>query len=178
MRYFTWKLEIVSNILWMVVDMRYCTKLQSLQYQQKLMMLPWENDKILISDSICSPPSPSFPIFFSWVLPLQVVRQCFKLSSYAISKKTNEPNLKKVTKKPNFGPDFGPNLDSQIFLQDLPLLVVRQCSKVSFYAIFKKTNEPNLRKWQKNTTLDLTLTCLAQIWAPKFFLVVFSSTSS
>ena len=35
------------------------------------------------------------PIFFSWVLPLPVVRHCSKLSSYAISRKTKEPNLKK-----------------------------------------------------------------------------------
>ena len=56
-------------------------------------------------------------------------------------------------KKPNFGPDFG--LFAQIcpppqfFLQALPLLVVRHCSTLSCYAISKKTDEPNLRKWQK-----------------------------
>ena len=33
------------------------------------------------------------PHFFSWILLLQVARHCFKLSSYAILKKTNEPNL-------------------------------------------------------------------------------------
>ena len=30
--------------------------------------------------------------FFSWVLPLLDVRHCGKLSLYAISKKTNDPN--------------------------------------------------------------------------------------
>ena len=30
------------------------------------------------------------------------------------------------------------------------LLVVSYCSKISSYTIEKKTNEPNLRKWQKN----------------------------
>ena len=56
------------------------------QYQGKLMMQPWENGKS---------PNLGPPIFFSWVLPLLVVRQCSELSSYAISRKTNEPNLKK-----------------------------------------------------------------------------------
>ena len=36
------------------------------------------------------------------------------------------------------------------FFVDLPVLDVRHCCKLSLYAISKKTNEPNLRKWQKN----------------------------
>ena len=36
--------------------------------------------------------------FFSWVLALIVVRQYSKLSSSEILWKTNEPNLKKMTK--------------------------------------------------------------------------------
>ena len=52
------------------------------QYQGKLMMQPWENGK-----------NPTFRNFFSWVLPLLVMFQCSKLSSYAISRKRNEPNL-------------------------------------------------------------------------------------
>ena len=55
--------------------------------------------------------------------------------------------------KPNFEPNFGlfdPNLGPQkIFFQVLLLLVVRYCSKLSSYAICMKTNEPNLKKWQK-----------------------------
>ena len=35
---------------------------------------------------------------FSMVLPLPVVKQCSKLSFYAISRKTNEPTLKKLQK--------------------------------------------------------------------------------
>ena len=38
---------------------------------------------------------------FSWILPLIVVSQCSKLSSYVISRKSNEMNLKN-DKKPNF----------------------------------------------------------------------------
>ena len=33
--------------------------------------------------------------FFSWVLRLLVVRHCSKLSSFAIPRQTNEPNLRK-----------------------------------------------------------------------------------
>ena len=36
--------------------------------------------------------------FFSWVLPLLDVRHCCKLSLYAISKKSNKPNLRKLQK--------------------------------------------------------------------------------
>ena len=56
--------------------------------------------KTLISEPIC-PPSPKF--FFIGFF-LLVIRQCSKLSSYAIRRKTNEPNMKK--KKTNFGPQI------------------------------------------------------------------------
>ena len=89
-------------------------------------------------------PSLGTPKFFPWVLPLLVVRQCFKLSSYAISRKTNGPNLKKNDKKSSFGPDFdpfGPNLGQQFFLQVLPLLVIRYCFELSSNVIaIKKEN--------------------------------------
>ena len=39
---------------------------------------------------------------------LLVVRNCSKLSSYAISRKTNKPNFRKWQKKTNFGPNFSP----------------------------------------------------------------------
>ena len=65
-------------------------------------------------------------------------------------RKTNEPNLKKM-KKNNFffGPGFGTNLGLKFFLQVLPLLIIRHCSKPLRYAIYRKTNTPNLRKLQK-----------------------------
>ena len=41
------------------------------------------------------------------------------------------------------------------------------------YAISRKTNEPNLRKWQKKLILDPILACFTQIWVPPtFFLQV------
>ena len=57
-------------------------------------------------------------------------------------------------KKRNFEPDFGlfgPNLGRQIFLWVLPPLDVRHCCKLSLYAISRKTNDTNLRKWRKTS---------------------------
>ena len=54
-------------------------------------------------------------------------------------------------KNPNFGPDFGPFRPKvgpqKYFLWILPLLHVIHCCKLSLYAILRKTNKPNLRKW-------------------------------
>ena len=56
-------------------------------------------------------------------------------------------------KKPGFRPDFGPldsHLGSKIFFVDFTsILDVRHCCKLSLYATSRKTNEQNLRKWQK-----------------------------
>ena len=52
-------------------------------------------------------------------------------------------------KKPTFGPDFDPNLVPKILLWALSLVDVIHCCKLSFHVISKKTNNPNLRKWQK-----------------------------
>ena len=44
------------------------------------------------------------------------------------------------------GPILAPTKISSLIL---PLLHVRHCCKLSMYAISRKTNDPNLRKWQK-----------------------------
>ena len=67
-----------------------------------------------------------------------------------------------MAKKPfNFGPNYGLfdlNLGIQkLFLQVLPLLVVRHCYKLSSYVIQRKTNKSNLTKWQKKLILGLIL---------------------
>ena len=88
--------------------------------------------------------------------------------------------LEKMAKKTNFEPEcdpFWPKFGPQIFFSlVLPLLDVIHCYKLSLHAIKRKTNEPNLRKWQKNLVSGLILTPLAQIWFPKFFFVGFTST--
>ena len=78
-----------------------------------------------------------------------------------------------------FGPGFGTNLGLKFFLQVLPLLIIRHCSKPLRYAIYRKTNTPNLRKLQKKPLiLDPILACLTQIWVYKFFFESFTSTVS
>ena len=88
-------------------------------------------------------------ISFLWVLPLLVVRQCSKLSSYVLFKKTNERNLKK-RQRTSFGSNFGPNLPPppQFFFVGFASNAIN-CCKLSLYAFSKKTNELNLRKWKK-----------------------------
>ena len=61
----------------------------------------------------------------------------------------------KKKKKTNLGPDFGlfgPNLGAKKILLVLTPLNVRHCYKLLLYAISQKTNEQNLRKWQKKTS--------------------------
>ena len=94
----------------------------STQFKEKLMNQTWENSKKsnpgpdfgLFGPNLCPPPPPSF----LQVLLLLVTRHCSKLSSYAISRQTNEPNLRKWGTKTNFGPNFGlfwPKLGRQRF---------------------------------------------------------------
>ena len=77
------------------------------------------------------------------ILPLLVVRHCSKLSSYAISWKTNKPNFRKWWKTWSqdwFWSKFGPKF---FFISLLPLDVRHSC-KLWLYAISRKTNESNL----------------------------------
>ena len=55
-------------------------------------------------------------------------------------------NSKKPSSFP--GPILAP-LAQNCFTWILPPLDVRHCCKLSLYAISRKTNKPNLRKWQK-----------------------------
>ena len=125
------------------------------QYQEKLMMQPQENDKNHNFKPNFGPPK-----FFSMVLPLLVVRQCSKLSPYAIFRKTNKPNLIKMTNL-----ILGPILthlvhiwSSKPFLQILPLLV-RDCSNCS--NLKKKLMNQTWENGKNNLTLDLILAFLA-----------------
>ena len=110
--------------------------------------------------------------FFSWVLPLLDIIHCCKLSLYAISRKTIEPNFRKWPKTsfaPNFGP-FWPKFGLQnIFSWILPDLDVKNCFKLSLHVISRKTNEQHLRKSQKNLVLGPILAPLAHIWSLNLF---------
>ena len=64
----------------------------------------------------------------------------------------------------------GPNLGPKVFLWILPVEDVRHFCKLSLYAISRKTNELNMRKWKKKTSLGLILAHLAQIWTDKTFI--------
>ena len=69
-----------------------------------------------------------------------------------------------MAKKTNFGPNFdlfGPNLDPKFFLRVLPLLVIRQRSKLSYYANSRKTAK--LEKMTKNLIPSPILAHLVQI---------------
>ena len=87
----------------------------------------------------------------------------------------------KNDKKTNFGPDVGsfwPNFGlKKFFSKILFLLDVRNFCNPSLYLILRKTNQPNLRKWQKKPlVLGPFLTPLTQIRVPNIFVVDFAST--
>ena len=99
--------------------------------------------------------------------------------------------------KPDWASPHPPPLP-KIFKGVFPLLVIRQCSKLSFYSISRKSNKPKYldivpsyvpmqfkgklmnQTWENNKRkliLDPILACLAT-WATQFFLASFTSTSS
>ena len=106
------------------------------QFQGKLTTQTWENGNYF------SPYGRNLGTkLFSWILTLLHVTHCRKLSLYAISRNTNQPNLTKWQNSSfpiNFGP-FGPNLGpKKFFSKILPLLRVRHCCKLSLYATSRK----------------------------------------
>ena len=111
------------------------------------------------------------PIFFSWILAQLRARHCCKLSLYAISKKTIRQSLRKWKKtsfQTDFGP-FGPKLGAKFFLMKFTSNTCQTLLQAIIFAISRKTNEPNLRKWQKTQFRD-------RFWAlwPRFRLQFFS----
>ena len=87
-----------------------------------------------------------------------------------------------MTKKTNFGPDFGPfgpDLGHQRVFAGFISTVVRHCFNLSFYAIYRKGNELNLRKCQKNPTNFRPIFGLFGLnLEPQTFSVDFTSTTS
>ena len=74
------------------------------------------------------------PQFFSYILPLLDVRNCCKLSFYAILWKTNETKLEKIAKKYIY------------IFKNLALSVTRYNDQLSPCTTSEKTNDPILRK--------------------------------
>ena len=86
--------------------------------------------------------------------------------------------LEKMAKKLVSGPILAPLAQIcalKLFSWILPLLDIRHCCKLSLHVISRKTNEPNLRKWEKNLVWDPILAHLAQIRAAIFFFFFFFS---
>ena len=130
--------------------MGIASKCNPVQYQGKLMMQTWENGK-----------NPNFECSKFLLVPSHHPMQ-------VPEKLTNQ--RWENGKKPNFGL-LGPNFGPQFFLCAwiLPPVDVRHCYKLSLYAISRKTNEPNMRKWQKKLISGPILVRLAQIRVPQFF---------
>ena len=123
-------------------------------FQGKLMKQTWENGKNLVLGLIlaCFGPNLVPKICFGVFYLLQILEIVASYHCMLFQGKLMNltwENYKKPSFGPGFGP-FGPNLVPKIFfLRILPLLDVRNCYKLSLYAILRKTNEPNMRKWQK-----------------------------
>ena len=100
--------------------------------------------------------------FFSWILPLLQVRNCCKLSFSAISRKTNEPNLRKW-KKPSFETNFGPfglNLGLKNFFHIFDLFYMLDI--VARYHFIQFQGKLMNQTWENGRKP----TVLAQIWSP------------
>ena len=82
-------------------------------------------------------------------------------------------------KRPYFGLDFGwPKCGPAKFVpQVLSLLVVRNCFKLSSYAICSNANEPNLRKRAKNNNFGSNCSPFGTNQDPKRLQGLFTSTS-
>ena len=84
-----------------------------------------------------------------------------------------------MTKKPNFGPDFGPlipNLFSQTFFAGLPLLVRRHCSPSYHPMQLKgKLRHQSLEK-NKKPDFGPNFCLFDENLGPQFFLVGFTSS--
>ena len=106
--------------------------------------------------------------FLSWILPLLDVRNCSKLSLYDISRKTNEPNLRKWQKL-SFGPNFGtfsPNLGPKNFFHGFYLH--QMLDIVAGYHCMQFQGK------LMNRTSENDKIVLAQIWVPKKIFVDFT----
>ena len=88
---------------------------------------------------------------FSWILSLLDVRNYCKQSMYAISKKANEPNLRKQ-QKTQFWAQLSQIWAAKFFLKNLAPSVTRCYGQLSSCTISEKTNDSILRKLSDGRT--------------------------
>ena len=119
---------------------------------------------------------------FGGILPLLDVRHCCKLSLYTISRKTNEPILRKWQKTLILGsilPHSPQIRAANFFFKNLASLVTRYHGQLSSCTISDKTNDPILRKlsdgWTDGQTdeSDFIGRCPTNIERPTWFRNVF-----
>ena len=98
-----------------------------------------------------------------------------KLPLYVISRKTNEPNMKKWQKKTSFMPDLGPcwpKFGLHMFFFRRFYLYLIYIFQAILILNFKENKLNKLEKMAKNLVLVPILTPLVQICTPKTFFVV------
>ena len=112
------------------------------------------------------------PKFFSQTFPLLDVRHCCKLSLYPISRKTNEPNMRKRGKKQTsfrahfslFWPKFGHQKKFCAFYLYLMLCIVASYQCMQFQG---KLMQKKLEKITTKLVLGPIFAPLSQSWAQK-----------
>ena len=103
---------------------------------------------------------------FLWILVLLDVRNCCKLSLYAIPGNTNEPNLRKWQKNPSFRPDFSPNMGPKKFFVGFISTTYHTLLQAIIVCYFKENQWTKFEKMAKDLVSGPILT---QIWSPKIF---------
>ena len=134
-----------------LLDFRHCCKLSMYAISRKTKvqnLRKWQKKLIpgLILARLVQIWVPN--IFFHGLLPLLYVRHCCKLSLYAISKKTNDPNSRKL-RRTSFWAWFrpvGPKFGRWFFFKNLASSDTRYHCQLSLCIILGKTNDPFLRK--------------------------------
>ena len=98
------------------------------------------------------------PKSFLCLLPLVDIWHCCKLSSYAIWRKTDNPNSRKCRKTSfwawfrSVGPKFGLPFFFFFFFENLASSVTRWHGQLSSWTISEKTNDPIFRKFSDGRT--------------------------
>ena len=116
---------------------------------------------------------------FMWVLPLLDVRHCCKLSSYPISRKINEPKLRKWPKNLVLGLILAPS--AHIWAQKLFFVnftftrSYTLLQAIIVYELNEKLMNQTSENRRKLYVLGLILTHFAKFWTVNFFFFFFKN---